>query len=119
MKIKIASIKFSDLEKQYFCTGGPGGQNQNRNKNGVRLIHKESGAVAESREYKSLQQNKKAALERLTKTLKFKIWTLKMAGEETPEEYAKKEINTPNHLKIELRKNEKWEEEDVNNVYIR
>jgi len=41
-------IKDIDYEIQTFCTGGPGGQHQNKTQSGVRLIHK-SGVRAESR----------------------------------------------------------------------
>ena len=41
-------VNESELEMQTFCSGGPGGQHQNKTQSGVRLIHK-SGVRAESR----------------------------------------------------------------------
>jgi len=35
----IVSYTKKDFKVDAFCTGGPGGQNQNRNKNGVRITH--------------------------------------------------------------------------------
>ena len=34
----LFSVGKKDLDIQTFCTGGPGGQNQNRKKNGVRIV---------------------------------------------------------------------------------
>lgn len=65
----IFSCNKKDFEIQTFCTGGPGGQNQNRNQNGVRLVHKKTSLSAESRVHKSQAQNKKAAFRKLVKIL--------------------------------------------------
>lgn len=70
----LFSITKKDLEMQTFCSGGPGGQHQNKTASGVRIVHKESGAVGESREERSQYQNKKIALKRLVESKKFKIW---------------------------------------------
>lgn len=35
----IASYTRKDFRVDVFCTGGPGGQNQNKNQNGVRITH--------------------------------------------------------------------------------
>lgn len=107
-KSRVASVTLRDCDIQCFCTGGPGGQNQNRNKNGIRIIHKCSGAIGESREYKSQYQNKRAAFIRMANTIKFKIWCMEMTGRETPEEYANREIGKKSHLKIEIKENGKW-----------
>src|SRR4051794_32187441 len=58
-------IKDGDLEMQTFCTGGPGGQHQNKTQSGVRLIHKPTGVRAESRTDKSQHKNKANALKLL------------------------------------------------------
>ena len=55
----LFSLIAKDFKWGYFSTGGPGGQNQNRKLNGVRCTHEASGAVGESREFKSQDQNKK------------------------------------------------------------
>jgi peptide chain release factor 2 len=49
-------IKDSDYEMQTFCSGGPGGQHQNKTQSGVRLVHK-SGVRAESRTERSQHKN--------------------------------------------------------------
>jgi len=69
----LFSLTKKNFEIQTFRSGGPGGQHQNKTSSGVRIIHKESGAVGESREHKSQLQNKKAAFTRLTESDKFKL----------------------------------------------
>jgi len=64
-------IKDIDYEVQTFCTGGPGGQHQNKTQSGVRLIHK-SGVRAESRTDKSQHKNKDNAM----KLLKARLYAI-------------------------------------------
>ncbi len=54
-----------ECEIQTFRSGGKGGQNQNKVESGVRLIHRPSGIVAESREERSQYQNKQRCLKKL------------------------------------------------------
>jgi hypothetical protein len=70
----LFSITKKDFEIQTFRSGGKGGQNQNKRETGVRIIHKDSGAVGEARDSRYQHQNKMAALKRLVETKKFKIW---------------------------------------------
>ena len=58
--IKI-EVNEKELEMQTFCSGGPGGQHQNKTQSGVRLIHK-SGVRAESRTERSQPKNYSNAL---------------------------------------------------------
>ena len=51
-------IKPDDVETQTFSCGGPGGQHVNKTQSGVRLIHKPTGIVAESRSERSQHKNK-------------------------------------------------------------
>lgn len=70
----IYSITKKDLVVQTYKGSGPGGQNRNKNDTAVRIRHPDSGAVGECQEFKSQRQNKKAALERLVKHPKFRVW---------------------------------------------
>jgi len=74
MKKLLFSITKKDFDIQTFCSGGPGGQHQNKTQSGVRIVHKESGAVGESRTDKSQYHNKKNALKRLVESARFKLW---------------------------------------------
>lgn len=51
-------IKPDDVEIQTFSCGGPGGQHVNKTQSGVRIIHKPTGVVAESRSERSQHKNK-------------------------------------------------------------
>lgn len=111
-KKKLFSITKRDLEIQTFRAGGKGGQKQNKTDSGVRIIHRESGAVGESRTERSQYQNKKLAFQRLAKSGKFKIWVNKKVfeinQEETLEEIVDREMSQ-NNLKIEIKdENGKW-----------
>jgi protein subunit release factor B len=53
-----------------FTGGGPGGQHRNKTENAVRLHHRPSGVVVTAKERRSLEQNRKAAFERLISKLK-------------------------------------------------
>lgn len=53
----VIDIKREDIERQTFRSGGPGGQHQNKTESGVRLIHKPTGVVAESRTERSQHKN--------------------------------------------------------------
>lgn len=51
-------IRPEDIETQTFSCGGPGGQHVNKTQSGVRLIHRPTGVVAESRQERSQHKNK-------------------------------------------------------------
>ena len=74
MKQLLFSVTKKDLRIDTFRSGGKGGQNQNKRDTGVRITHIESGAVGESREERSQEQNKKAAFKRMVKGEKFQKW---------------------------------------------
>jgi peptide chain release factor 2 len=70
----LFSLTKKDFEVQTFCTGGPGGQHKNAKQNGVRVIHKASGARAEHRDGRDQAKNKEAAFLKLAKNDKFLKW---------------------------------------------
>lgn len=111
MKELVLSITKKDLEEQTFASGGPGGQHQNKTASGVRLIHRESGAVGESRTDRSQHRNRRLALQRLTKHPKFKLWINKMVfgwkSKEEIEAEVDKQMQFEN-LKVEVQEDGKW-----------
>ncbi len=70
----LFSLTKKDFEIQTFRAGGKGGQHQNKVESGVRIIHRASGAVGESRSERSQYANKKLAFIHLTKSKKFLTW---------------------------------------------
>ena len=57
----VIEVNEKELIMQTFCSGGPGGQHQNKTQSGVRLIHK-SGVRGESRTERSQPKNYNNAL---------------------------------------------------------
>lgn len=107
-RIPLISITKKDFTVQTFCAGGHGGQNQNKVSTAVRIIHRASGAIGESRSARSQWPNKKLALERLAKTPKFKLWLACVAyGEDRIEKQVNVAMEDKN-LKIEGRQANKW-----------
>lgn len=114
----LFSITKKDFDIQTFRSGGKGGQHQNKTESGVRIIHRESGAVGESREERSQAQNKKNAFNRLVKSEKFKNFIKLKASKivhdkESIEEVVEKMMND-RYIKVEVVKNGLWKEvEDI------
>lgn len=109
MRELMLTVRKKDFDIQTFCSGGPGGQHQNKTSSGVRLVHRASGAVGESRTDKSQHRNKRLALKRLTKTDKFKLWVqrriFEITGGLSIDQIVDKEME-PKNIKTEI-KNEK------------
>ena len=57
MRELLFRVTMKDCDRQTFRAGGKGGQNQNKRDTGVRIIHRASGAVGESREHRTQGQN--------------------------------------------------------------
>ena len=68
------SVTKKDFEIQTFRCGGNGGQKVNKTSSGVRIIHRDSGAVSESRSDRSQYRNKQIAFKKLTESKVFKDW---------------------------------------------
>ena len=86
----VIVVNESELEMQTFCSGGPGGQHQNKTQSGVRLIHK-SGVRAESRTERSQFKNYDNAL-KLLKSRLYAIEEQKRLGDIEKRYDAKGEI---------------------------
>lgn len=108
----LFTITKKDFDVQTFRSGGPGGQHQNKVESGVRIVHRDSGAVGESRTDKSQHRNRRLALERLTKSVKFKIWQTRKVFELSSGKTIEQRVDeamAPKNLRIEARdENSKW-----------
>lgn len=107
----LFSVTLDDCDVQTFRAGGKGGQNQNKRETGVRIIHRESGAVGEARDERSQLQNKKLAFQRMVKSPKFQFWVHEKRREietgKTLEERVE-EWMTPENIKTEIKVDGKW-----------
>ena len=70
----LFSLTKKDFEVQTFCTSDKGGQHRNAKQNGVRIIHRASGAVTEHRDGRDQGKNKVEAFKKLVQTKKFMQW---------------------------------------------
>lgn len=112
MKELLFSVTKNDLTIQTFTAGGKGGQHQNRVETGVRITHKESGAVGEARDSKSQHANKKAAFERMCASQKFKTWhRIKVAEIELGKTIDQRidEMMQGKNLRVEVHTENGWE----------
>jgi len=113
----LFSVTKKDFEIQTFRAGGPGGQHQNKTDSAVRIIHKESGAVAVARDSRSQHTNRKLAFRRLVNSKKFQLWIKRKSIEiETDKEAIKKKVEEmmkPENIKVEVLKDRKFVEESV------
>ena len=90
-------VNEKELEMQTFCSGGPGGQHQNKTQSGVRLIHK-SGVRGESRTERSQPKNYANALA-LLKARLYQIEEAKRLGDIAKSYDAKGEISFGNQIR--------------------
>lgn len=107
----LFSVTKKDFDVQTFRSGGKGGQHQNKTSSGVRIVHKDSGAVGECRETRSQYDNKEIAFNRLVGSYKFKRWLNLRISEfrerQTLEEKVDEMMGEGN-LIVELKENGKW-----------
>lgn len=111
----LFSLTVKDFKITTFCSGGKGGQNQNRKRTGVRVTHPASGASAECRGKDTFLHNRGAAFERLVASKRFKAWhTLEVArvcgATQRAEEDVEKALH-PKNLRVDVKKDGKWVEE--------
>jgi len=59
----------SEVDRQYTCSGGKGGQNVNRRSTCVILIHRPTGIIVRSEENRTQGKNEEAAWKRLEEKL--------------------------------------------------
>ena len=109
----IFSLTKKDFRIDRFRSGGKGGQHQNKTETGIRITHKETGISHENRTERSQLQNQKRAFQKLCKDKRFLAWIKLKAlyKEKEIKEYMKVAM-APKNIKVEIRKNGKWEAQD-------
>jgi protein subunit release factor A len=104
MRQLLFSVTIKDCRVDTFRAGGNGGQHQNKTDSGVRIVHRASGAVGESREERSQLGNKRKAFRKMAESKTFRIWARAVAlGFPTQAEIERKvdEMLSDENLKIE------------------
>ena len=104
-----------DFIAEPYRGSGKGGQHRNKTMSGIRIKHPASGAIGQCCEERSQHQNKTIAFQRLVNSDKFQSWykyecARRLGSVADAEEYAEREINNLDHLKIEVQENGKWVE---------
>lgn len=104
-KVLLFSLTAKDFEFQTFCTGGKGGQHRNAKQNGVRCIHRASGAVGEHRDGRDQYLNRREAFKKCAESKEFKAWhhveVMKRRGKLKEVDRAVEEAMLPQNLKVE------------------
>lgn len=116
----LFSLTKKDFEVEFFCAGGHGGQNMQKNATACRITHPVTKAVGISRDERSQLQNKKKAFERLINTDKFKHWhkvqTAKILGSICDiDKWVENMMNIKN-MRFEIKVEGKWVVVDVENI---
>ncbi len=107
----VLTVTKADLDIQTFRAGGPGGQHQNKTNSAVRIIHRESGAVGESRSDRSQHVNKRLAFRRMTESPKFRAWVARRAAEAREGQSLEQKVDEmlkPENLRVEGFKDGEW-----------
>jgi len=110
----LFSVTKKDLVLEYFSGTGAGGQHRNKCQNSCRCKHPPSGAVGSCQEYRSREQNTKAAFRRMVRSKKFQDWIRTEAARATGQ---LKELNDRidreliKNTKIEFREDGRWIEQ--------
>lgn len=110
----LFSVTLADCDVQTFRSGGNGGQNVNKRDTGVRIVHRESGAVGKATDERSQLQNKKLAFKRMVEHPAFQWWVHNKKREletgKTLEERVAESMK-PEYIKTEVKQNGLWIED--------
>lgn len=70
----LFSVTRDDFDESHIRGTGAGGQKKNKTHSGVRLVHRESGAVGESTESREQHRNRMLAFRKAIATPEFQRW---------------------------------------------
>ncbi len=107
----LFTVTIKDCDVQTFRSGGPGGQHQNTSDSGVRVKHRDSGAVAESREGRSQHENKRKAFSKMARSAKFEQWIARKVAELDKQQTIEQRVDEmmkPENIRLEVKQNKKW-----------
>lgn len=111
----LFSVTAADCEWSYTKGTGNGGQKKNKTSSAVHCTHRPSGAHGYSEASRSQLDNKRDAFVKMANTKEFKDWHTREVARRTGVEaevqrYVEKEMET--NVKVEIRVNDKWTEEE-------
>jgi len=114
----LFSVTIKDCDIQTFTCGGKGGSGKDTSNNGVRLVHRDSGARGEARDSRNQLQNKRAAFRRLVESAQFKSWhrteTARRLGQLRDIDKNVDKAMLPQNLKVEINTEGGWVREGKN-----
>lgn len=103
------SVSLQDCRVDTFRSGGKGGQNQNKRSTGVRVVHKPSGAVGESREFRTQLENKRAAFGRMARHPRMSFWIhRRLYGAVFPPRVLARMATHPEEFRVEVASSGRW-----------
>lgn len=88
----LFSVTKADLDIKPIRGSGPGGQHKNKKFTGIRITHRDSGAVGEATEERSQARNKIQAFKRMRESDKFKVWHKRECARRSGELAREKEL---------------------------
>jgi protein subunit release factor B len=101
----LFSLTKKDFEIETFRSGGKGGQNVNKVETGVRIYHRDSGAVGRAVDTRHQAKNKELAFIRCVNSKEFKAWhkaeVARRLGQAISVEQQVEAMLAPENLKIE------------------
>ncbi len=98
----VLSVTLADCDVQTFRCGGAGGQHRDKTSNGVRIVHRESGAVGQATDDRSQIRNKRNAFVRMTETTEFKVWLRRKLGHDALDEVSAAEMSRRAGARVEM-----------------
>lgn len=101
MREHLLRVTIKECDVQTFRVSGSGGQNRDKRDTGVRVIHRPSGAVGESREERKQIRNKRTAFRRMAESEEFQTWARMTALKIRSVEEVVDEQMHPDNLKVE------------------
>lgn len=113
-KGKVFTVTKKDFDITWFSGTGAGGQHRNKHQNSCRLKHRETGIIKTGQSHREREANKREAFEAMVCDMRFKAFcTMKLVELESGKTIEEQvdEMMSPENLKIEVKKDGKWEEE--------
>jgi hypothetical protein len=109
----LFSITKKDFRVEFFSGTGAGGQYRNKHQNCVRIHHPKSGVIVTGQSNRERTANIKDAFSNMVNDPKFKVWHSRKIQEVLNGkniETIVEEQMSPENLKIETKKDNKWVE---------